>query len=91
MKKHYKNLVSIVGEVQLLIPIFLLTSNVLVNKGTYVTESDSESMDVDYVDREDETFHVPTQQERRNTSKKNWVTPRLCAALDKAKVKRMKI
>lgn len=40
---------------------------------------------------EDVEFIAPTPQMRRGTSKKNWITPRLCAALDKAKVKRMRV
>lgn len=47
-------------------------------------------MEVDHDELENEMFDTPTVQERRNTSKKNWITPRLCAALDKAKVKRMR-
>lgn len=40
---------------------------------------------------EDEIFDAPTPRERRCTSKKDWITPRLCAALDKAKVKRIRL
>lgn len=35
-------------------------------------------------------FVAPTPQERRLTKKKDWITSRLCSALDRAKVKRMK-
>lgn len=53
-------------------------------------EIEAESVEVDGDDLDDE-FEVPTQQERRSITKKKWVTPRLCAALDKAKVKRMRL
>lgn len=32
-------------------------------------------------------FNVPTPQQRHQ----NWISPRLCSALDKAKVKRMRL
>lgn len=40
---------------------------------------------------DDIEFSAPTPRERRTTSKKNWITPRLCAALDKAKVKKIRL
>lgn len=39
----------------------------------------------------DEPTGSETPQERRKTPKRNWITPRLCSALDKAKVKRMRL
>lgn len=45
--------------------------------------------DVDMMSIEDD-FEMP-QRTRRTTSKKHWITPRLCSALDKAKVKRMRL
>lgn len=46
--------------------------------------SDVETYDVD-------DFTASTTQERSVTQKRKWITPRLCAALDKAKVKRMRL
>lgn len=40
---------------------------------------------------EDIEFNARTQQTRRIAKKKNWITSRLCSALDKAKVKRMRL
>lgn len=38
---------------------------------------------------DDDEFSAPAPQERRIERKRNWISPRLCSALDKAKVKRM--
>lgn len=59
-----------------------------------VYESENES-DNDPIEGDDSLrdieFDSPAQQERRSTQKKNWITPRLCAALDKAKVKKRRL
>lgn len=48
------------------------------------TEIAAESMEEDSDDFDDE---LAAHQERRSVAKKKWITPRLCSALDKAKVK----
>lgn len=40
---------------------------------------------------DDIEFNPPTQRTRRSKQKRNWITPRLLAALDKARVKRMRL
>lgn len=40
---------------------------------------------------DDTEFSAPTPQQRRKTPKRNWITPRLCCALDKAKVNKMRL
>ncbi|XP_055307228.1 uncharacterized protein LOC129571460 [Sitodiplosis mosellana] len=42
--------------------------------------------DIEYNTEVHDVFEVPPQQTRRSTPKKKWITPRLCAALDKAKL-----
>lgn len=37
---------------------------------------------------DDDEFSAPAANVRRIKPKKNWISPRLCSALDKAKVKR---
>lgn len=39
----------------------------------------------------DNELEVEPPQKRRSITKKQWITPRLCAALDKAKVKRKRL
>lgn len=39
---------------------------------------------------DDIEFTASTSRTQRSASKRNWITPRLCSALDKAKVKRMR-
>lgn len=39
---------------------------------------------------DDIELNASAPQQRRTTSKKKWITPRLCAALDEAKVKKMR-
>lgn len=42
-------------------------------------------------DNDDTEFSALTPQQRRITRKRNWITPRLCSALDKAKVEIMRL
>lgn len=69
---------------------FSFKSNPFFIKVCYESETEIEAESIDSDDSDDE-FEVPTQHERRSTTKKKWVTPRLCAALDKAKVMRMRL
>lgn len=39
----------------------------------------------------EDDFEVPVERIRRTIPKKHFITPRLCSALDKAKVKRMRL
>lgn len=53
--------------------------------GFEILPMEDDTMDDDAMD-----YDVPTPV-RRSNRKRQWITPRLCSALDKAKVKRMKL
>lgn len=58
----------------------------------YTSESESDN---EFIEPDDSIgdleFDSPAPRERRNIQKQNWITPRLCSALDKAKVKKKRL
>lgn len=55
------------------------------------SQTEDEPIDDSHDDVEDSSFDLATPQVRNATRKKNLITPRLCNALDKAKVKRKRL
>lgn len=68
---------------------FLLKVNDLECNNGPGEEDDGDTFGDDTLD--DFEFNASTTQRRSDTSKLKWITPRLCAALDKSKVKRMRL
>lgn len=54
-------------------------------------ESDPEDEHFEEMMTVDDNIEPPVKRIRRTTLKKNWITPRICSALDKAKVRRLKL
>lgn len=96
MQKHQK-CDKLVGKLLLFHSYCILFMDLMnyffkeVNESESGSEEEDGARGVDTLDDDGIEFNVPFQQKRHITPKKNWITPRLCAALDDAKVKRMRL